>query len=829
MALSIGPSRWSSARTSPGRRSPVRAFTHLPLAALLLVLAACAQYRTYPLLTLQPPGHGALQPTGIAVLQDGRVVTIAEGDARALLVPTPDTFDPHGSALDVFPLTDGRDTCDRPGCKARSYRAGVRLRAEPITWMPRERRLTTPYNVEDLAPFGPDRVLGVTEYTTIGRRTGWQRDYVARSRRQTERLFVLEQHGEAWQEVAVPEIDRLRGLLSDWGRASCDGDMLVEGLAWDPGDERVYIGLRRCGGPVMRVLGWNLGSARRGLAADLEVVADGIDGATAGPEEGVSGLCFAAGRLWALSAWDSYGYEVEPAFGGRLHEVRGGRFHPVDLSTSFLDRPSALAVLPGNGDGAGALDAVVLFDNDEAAAGRPNATVLQARIPRPQGERFSELVGFGREEDPLPLGLNGFDFRWWVRDHRLSNLAAVLARKPGLDGQPGDPGGWTRALGGLWQIRVGGSLGLLSRWLPGAQVGHNKQAIAFTDYSAAPELHFTRYQARVSVVPHDREARDLSVADLLVDGRDAYRVTVPLPAAAPGAGLVLQGFEIDTSSRADKGICLAAMDLGVDWHSAAQDAVDVQATLLGGICNDFDARGPDYRHGLTTAVDGGVLVTLHFAVVDGAPAVPWSLAVYDKAVPAPHEGDAPHTPHAMDDTASRTHLHCVHVGTDGAVIAQPRTPQAPPAAWLSQGTALTGVPVPGPGSLRGFALALDPAGFDPGAEARALTDEEALGRNNYIYRYLVRAFPDATGAFVEGGITHGIHLQGPIRDNARPSALALRVDMTSFPTLAGGEAAAHDITWPRRREDPNLLPEDGYLRWSASHPADPMPTCSPSW
>ncbi len=790
-------------------------------ALALLVLAGCAQYRTYPLLGMSPPGRAPLEPTGIAVLEDGRVVTIAEGDARALLVPEPDRVNVTGSALTIFPLTDGRDTCDSPGCRARAYRAGVRLREEPIRWLPRERRVTEPYNVEDLAPFGKDRVLGITEYTTIGRRTGYRKDYVARPRRQTERLFVLQRTTDGWQEVEVPEIERLRGALSDWGRASCEGDMLVEGLAWDPAEERVYVGLRRCDGPVQRVLGWNLGSARRGLAADLQVVADGIEGSEPGPEEGISGLCFADGRLWALTAWDSFGHDVEPAFGGRLHEVVDGRLHPVDLPGPFVDRPAALAVLPTGTAGDG-LDAVVLFDNDADARVRPEMTVLQARTARPAKERFAELVSHEVEPAPLPLGLNGFDFRWWIRDHRLGHLAAVLDEKPSAKGPV--PGAWTRALGGLWQMRVGASVGLAARWVPGAPpVGHNKQAVAFTDFGDTG-LTFTRYRARVSVVPRDRIRKDRSLAGLLDENRSAWRVTVPLRQAAPEGALVLQGFEIDTSSRADRGICLAAMELGVSWHSEAHDAVDLQTTLVGGLCNDFDARGPDYFHGLTTEVDGGVLVTLHYAVVEGAASADWSLAVYDKAPPRAPAGED--GPRQMDDELSRAHLHCVGVAPDGTVTPRERHGSAPPASWLSQGSSTSGVPLPGATALRGFALALDPAGFDPANGVRD-AGEESLGRNNYIYRYLVRALPDAAGTFVEGGITHGLHLGGPMRDNARPSALALRTDLTTFPGLAG--AVAHDIVYPRPREDPNLLPEDGYVRWSVARPADPEPPCSPSW
>lgn len=785
-----------------------------------LLLAGCAQYRTYPPLGMEPPARAPLEPTGIAVMEDGRIVTVAEGDARALLVPEPDRVDPTGSALTVFPLTDGRDTCTSPRCRIRSYRAGVALRAEPIRWLPRDRRVTEPYNVEDIAPFGPNRILGVTEYTTIGRRTGYRKDYVARPRRQTERLFVLERVESGWQEVAVPEVERLRGVLSDWGRASCDSDMLVEGLAWDPAAERVYIGLRRCDGPVQRVLGWNLGSARRGFATDLEVVADGIAGSAPGPEEGVSGLSFGDGKLWALTAWDSYGYDVEPAFGGRLHEVRDGRLHPVDLPGRFVDRPAALAVLPTASPGDG-VDAVVLFDNDADARARPEMTLLQARTPRPSDERFAALIDNVVVPERLPLALNGFDFRWWVRDHRLGHLAAVLDAKESDAGPV--PGAWTRALGGLWQMRVGASIGLAARWLPGAiGLGHNKQAVAFTDFGPT-NLMFTRYRARVTVVPRDRLGRDATVAGLVDPNRDGGRITVPLPAASPNAALVLQGVEIDTSSRADRGICLAAMELGVAWHSEARDAVDLQTTLVGGLCNDFDARGPDYFHGLTTEVDGGVLVTLHYAVVEGAPNNAWSVSLADRAPPRDPEVAGPAG--ALDDAQSRAHLHCVRVAPDATVASRPRQRAAPPESWLTRTANVVGDATPGATAIRGFAVALDPRGFDP-ASGRA-GDDLSPPRNNYIYRYLLRALPDASGTFIEGGLTHGIHLGGPMRDNARPSALALRVDLTTFPALNG--AVAHDFVYPRPADDPNLLPEDGYVRWAVAQPAATEPACSPAW
>lgn len=788
------------------------------------LLAACMQYRTYPMMTLElPAARLPLEPTGIAVLEDGRMVVVAEGDANALLVPDPDRPLRSGDVLGVFPLR---------AAAAGEYRATIRLRPEPITWLTRDHELTAPYNIEDLAPFGADRVIGVTEYTTVGRRTGYRRDYIARSRRQTERLFVLERRLGAdgaprWEEIAVPEVDRLRELLSDWGRANCGDDMLVEGLAWDPAEERVFVGLRRCGGPVQRVLRYRLGSARRGLAASLEVEADGIDG-SAGPEEGVSGLTWGDGRLWASTAWDSHGYAREPAFSGRLHEVRGGRLAPADLAGPFVDRPAGLAILGApTADG---LDTIVLFDNDASAGSpmRPNVTVLQARTPRPSAERFAQAIALRARPNAPSMGLNGFDFRWWVRDHRLSQLAAGLERR-GVD----PPAAWTRAIGGLWQMQVGGAFGMLSRALPGLQkrMGHNKQAVAYTDYTHVPGIRFTGYEVALSVVPRDRERQNPSVARLLESAEAAYRVTVPLPRSVEaGAGLVLQGFSIDTSSRADRGICVAALDLGVDWHDASLTSVDVQTTIIGGLCNDFDVRGPDLHHGRTTAINGGVRVLLQFAVVEGVPSVPWSARVHDRDVPGPRAADAGYAEapiRAIDDARARAHLHCVSLAADGGLRVLPRADDAPPESWLKLGAAVVGTPTR-TASLRRFQLALDPVGFDATLAPRPLTEEEALNRNNYVYRYLLRVFPNGAETMLEGGLSHGIHARGPMRDNARPSALSLRADMTGFPT-ADERAVRGDIVWPRRLDDPNLQPEDGFIRASATRPLLGPPACSTAW
>ena len=44
--------------------------------ACALLLAACARYRSYPPLGMDGPGRRPLEPTGIALLEDGRVVTV---------------------------------------------------------------------------------------------------------------------------------------------------------------------------------------------------------------------------------------------------------------------------------------------------------------------------------------------------------------------------------------------------------------------------------------------------------------------------------------------------------------------------------------------------------------------------------------------------------------------------------------------------------------------------------------------------------------------------------------------------------------------------------
>ncbi len=794
----------------------------------LLTLLSCTAYRTYPLLRLETP-EGRLEWTGAAQLPGGALVFSAEGDARALYRPA-QAGEPEGGLLDRLVLEDGG--CGRAGGQnCQDYRAHTALLPEPIRWREQGGRLEIPYDLSDLAPFGPERVLAVTGYTAVGRRTGARRDYLVRSRQRTERLAVLERRAGAWEELDDPWVAELQARLSDWGRGTCQDDMLVEGLAWSPEAERVFIGLRRCNGPAAAVLQYDLGAARRGEAVDLERIAEGISGGQ-GPEEGVSGLCFRDGRLFALSAWDSWGYASEQVYGGRLHEVAGGALQPIQLAEPFVDRPSALAIraIRPESDGSGpGLDALILFDPDGApdTPRRPDATLLRPRTLRPEAGRSVELQRLDALTLPLALGLNGFDFRWYARDHRLSQLALQLTEPQGAPpGSPpaGPPGAWTYAVGGLWQMTVGATAGLISASLPGSPswAGHNRQAVALTDYGDVPELRLSRWRATLSVVPRERAVRDPSVARLMRDARADFEVRLPLPPGAdPEAGVILQGFSIDTSARAARGICLAAMDLGVERQGRE---LVLRAMLVGGLCNDFDLRGKELRHGRTTDPAGGVSVTLDWALTAGLPASSWSVTVEDRQVPQAGEGTGgTAASRTMDDHMSRAHLHCAGIYPPGSVEVMTLPAPAPPADWVDVATELRGDPSPPAASLHGFAFAFDPSGFAEETSAPR-TQADILRRNHYLYRYLLRAFPGAPGSpgLVEGGLSHGIHRRGLMRDAALPTALYLRADLTGFPT---DRARLYDI--PRDRPDPNLLPEDGFVRRAATVALQRPLQCSP--
>jgi hypothetical protein len=331
-------------------------------------------------------------------------------------------------------------------------------------------------------------------------------------------------------------------------------------------------------------------------------------------------------------------------------------------------------------------------------------------------------------------------------------------------------------IGGLWQLTVGAGLGLFSNALPGhpAWAGHNRQAVALTDLGNSG-LEISSYRASLSVVPLDREVGG-SVAELLKNRRQDFQVATKVY-VGKNKSVFLQGFSIDTTSRADRGICLAAIELGADILA---EEVVLRAMLIGGICNDFDLRGPELRHGRTTNSEAAVEVMLDFAVVEGGS--PWSVTMLDPSVPP-----------LKHDKESRDWLHC-----------SAQTPAQLSGNW-KQPTAL----------LRGFTFAFDPDGF-----VSATSSESSLRRNNYLYRYLLRAF-GGEHPLVEGGLSHGLHPRGPMRDASQPSALLLNAELIGLDI----SAPVYDI--PRTTPDPNLLPEDGSIRWAIATPLAEVPSCSP--
>ncbi len=828
---------------------------------VLALVAGCGQRRAYPLMGFHPvQGRERLELGAATLLDSGLVVAMSEKDPTRIHEVAP-VLDEHGGvrslaprgrdAVDLFDLRDPSQACGEPRdtrrwhrCRNRDYRALVPLVPRAITWLPSpvSGRVVEPFHVEDLAAFGPDRVLGVTEFSTIGRITGFRADKVSPAREASERLFVLERGDDGWHEVRVPEIERLRQALSDWGRATCDQDLVVEGLAFDPGERVVYVGINRCLGPAQRVLGWDLGAAEAGGAVSLETVVQALDDAY--PSEGISSLDFARGRLWATTSWDDWGFEHEPVYGARLFEVVGDGLERVPTA-SLEDRADALVVLPAAGDED--VSALLMFDNDFRSPRRVglNGTLVHAVTPRPADGRYAELLSL--EPSPFgdrPLGLNGFDFHW--RDHRVGQVSVVADRTP--EG----PGAWTSALGGAWQARLG-ALGLATRPVLGKAVGHDRHAVGVTDYLPVPELAFTAYKAVLTIVPRERTGDERSIAQLLPEVADDYDVIGTLPeAAAEGAGLVLQGFAIDTSPRATGGVCMVAVDLGVDWASAARDAVRLRGMLLGGLCNDFNTRTAEEHHGLTTDPEAGVRVTLYFAVVEGAEAsrasvvvaerdragrrrAPTSLALVEEGGLLPDRAAyrLPGAPERVGSAASKAQLACFRVDPAGRAFEARGGPESD-AEWLAipEGRWPQGGAGPGrAGSLSGFALALDLRGFDPGyrgAEYAPVGELEARNQNAYFYRWLVGVWPDPEGGlFVEGGVTHGLHRGGFGRDGSLPTAHLLRADVTWWDDLSAAPVAAgmpHEA--PRR--DPNLQPEDGFVRWAYTAPRRPEgPMCSP--
>jgi len=818
--------------------------------AASLLGSGCSR-RAYPAVSIVPDSrraaHVELQLGAVAMLGWDKLVAIDESDAGQVFeIPFVGSAGPQTVAdadpVDLFPWIDPSEQCppDARRCRAVNYRAQVPAQAVPITWLPRETgEEVMPHHVEDLAavPCEGSCVMGLTEFTTTGRLTRFREDQVARGRDETERLFVLRRDAGAWIEERWPDVERLREQISDWGRASCVDDLVVEGLAVDPDAMHVYIGIRRCDGAAQRVLQYDLGAAMRGNAVTLRVVADGVVDASgrdvAGVSEGLSSLDWAHGRLWATTSWDDFGHQREAVYGARLLVADGGALRPVPLPAEIRDRADALVILPVPGvapaDAPLAevfpdVHALLFFDNDRRADLR-NGTLIHALLPRPEGGAYAELSSLQPGGVDAPLGLNGFDFRWYLRDHRLGQLSVVGGE------QPSGPGAWTTELGGLWQVRLG-ALGQATRPVLGKAVGHNRQAVALTDYSPAQELTFTPYRAVVSVVPRERFGNEVSIDAAMAAHRSDYEVSFELPDVEPGDGLVLQGVTLDSASRASGGICLSAVDLGVRWADPEQPGPAVaRAMLLGGLCNDFNTQESGEHHGLTTNPAAGVRAVLYFAVVHGGQARSGSIQAAQRDRPGKRSGptslhlatdDAPTTsslaayrrassPERIGNHSSKANLACFQVD-EGGLAALNDTSMS---EWRVdvRGSVPQGEGVNRAGSLSGFAFALDLRGF--GRDREAYSDISALqarSQNVYLYRYLMRSWLEP-GVLLEGGMSHGLHLSGLGKDNASATAALVRADLTWWDGLSA-DPIDRDLTDARPRRDPNAMPEDGFLRWA---------------
>ncbi|MFT4627179.1 MAG: hypothetical protein ACI8PZ_005860 [Myxococcota bacterium] len=838
-----------------------------------LVLSGCTR-RAYPAVSFVPrgtPGRSVDLELGAAARLSWKLlVAVNERDPSVLyeirLDPSVDwqsvaSADP----IDLFSWEDPSAACPQEGpsavrCRYRGYRANVPLEPRPVTWLPgADGKVVLPHHIEDLAALPCQAgtcVLGVTEFTTIGRLTKFREDQVARGREETERLFALERGDDGWTEVRLPAIERMRQKLSDWGRASCEDDMVVEGLAVDPIGKDVYVGIRRCDGWSQKVLRFDLEAEREGRTVGFEVVADGIRDrfgqSVAGPTEGLSSLDWAHGTLWATTSWDDWGSSHEPVFGSRLLVLDGDSLTPVPLPETIRDRADALVVLPSSRAKPTAnprelfpeVHALLFFDNDRRSSMR-NATLVHALTPRPPDGTPIALRTLGPSAlGTDPVGLNGFDFRWFLRDHRLGTLTAVADRTGG------ETGGWTAALGGLWQVRLG-KLARSTRPVLGKAVGHNRQAIALTDYAPVEELGFTGYRAVLSVVPRERTGGERSIASVMQSHAASYEVEVDLPELPAGTGLVLQGVTFDTAPRASGGICLSAVDVGVRWADPTTPGPAVlRAMLLGGLCNDFNAQTAEEHHGLTTEPKAGVRVVLYFATVEGADAKTGSLTTAQRDRPGDRQGmgsvhrvggDGPlpevapydhrKAPDRVGNYGAKDNLACLRVDGDRAEALVPPTHrhfEPAQSEWrvASTGTLPEGRGTGRGGSLSGFAFGLDLRSFDPDAPDATWDDVSELtarSQNVYLYRYLLRAWAEQ-GLFVEGGMSHGVHRAGPGKDNALPTAMLLRTDFTWWDGLSA-EPIDRDLTEPVGRFDPNLQPEDGFLRWAPTRARDEELSC----
>ena len=204
----------------------------------------------------------------------------------------------------------------------------------------------------------------------------------------------------------------------------------------------------------------------------------------------------------------------------------------------------------------------------------------------------------------------------------------------------------------------------------------------------------------------------------------------------------------------------------------------------------------------------------------------------DEPLPPRAPYKAAHAPERISNHESKGNLACL--STDGVTAAPlPRGehwegPEDAASEW--QVAASGELPAEASaGSLSGFAFAFDLRGFEPALDVSDVSGLTARNQNVYLYRYLLRAWPERDGGlFLEGGLSHGLHLRGPGQDNAQPTALLVRSDVTWWSDLSAAPVAREAADRSSKRHDPNFQPEDGFVRWAQTAPmAAGGPACSP--
>jgi hypothetical protein len=750
---------------------------------LAAALTACGGRRFYAPVAFevtdgsQPPFDAITAVTG-STPDRVSVVLASRADPGAVFEAT---GGPGASIAERFSL---RDRCGPHGaCDRDGYRAFVPLSRVPLIFSgdaPSHPAALSPFTCADGCGAA---MLVATDFSTIGVNSGFHDAELPRARRRGERVVAMVRGDAGWTERPSPAIDLLSRAISDWGRSRCANDLRVSGVAFDASSRDVFIATGRCDGPRAVVLRYPLGRAEQGWNADLLPFA-ALDPART--DATITGLWHDQGRTWASVTWRRRSPDGDPGAGSMLFAVIDGAFVAAPIAGPLRDAARGVVVLPDSPGNTSLTAAHALVLTAPRSGGAFAWIPVETPAP-PEGRWVAALETTTRMAPPVAL--TGFDLRWYARDHRLG-LWSVLA-----DQRDGQPGAWTAAVGGVWQERFG-RLGRATSTIGLRRIGASRQVAEVI--ALGPEVTLHSYQTTLSVIPRPPDPARPSTGAALSAHLPAATVEIPLPTPAnPEDGLVLQGFSLDASPRAAGGVCLSALDVDVDWPEARRDAVKVRAAIVGGLCNDFDARGPRERHGATTRADAGVRVTLYYAVVNGRPAHHSEATVAERRAP-PRQTDA----------EAKSHFACS---------------QAPEAAW--QITEIGASPTPGSaGALSGFTFAWDLRGFSPDASYADVGGAAARHQSHYLYAARLRTTVATINAkptlFVDGGMTHGLHRAGLGRDAAVESAVLTRAAVTWWDDLAGQPRTADPVP-----DDPNLRPEDGTTRWSVLS-ASANPRCA---